>query len=340
MSVVVTRPLSRRIVVAGGLAAPFAAIFPEALAQGDFADLAALKPGQFAWHPERSPAGPVVILVSLPEQRVVVYRNGIRIAGSTCSTGKPGHTTPAGVFLILQKDKTHHSSTYNNAPMPFMERVTWQGVALHAGNLPGYPASHGCVRLPLEFAKLLFGVTHVGTPVIIADVKTSPADVLHPGILIPAHGEEEARAAVAQAAAKSHPAPDANSGGDAVSILISTADRTLIAFVDGEEKWRSPIKVIEPDKPFGTHAFTLIGPSADPNHLKWFAIGLDAGATQGFASQLLVDATIRRIDMPPDAARTLSGLLHPGATLVLTDRPASDDTRTAKGYTIVTHDET
>ncbi len=74
------------------------------------------------------------------------YRNGVRIAVSTCSTGKKGHETPTGVFTILEKDKDHHSSTYNNAPMPNMNRLTWSGVALHAGNLPGYPASHGCVR--------------------------------------------------------------------------------------------------------------------------------------------------------------------------------------------------
>jgi hypothetical protein len=331
--------LTRRIFVAGALAAPAAAFLPRALAQEDLADLRALKPGQFVWQPERAPTGPVVILVSLPEQRVVVYRNGVRIAGSTCSTGKPGHSTPSGTFVILQKDQNHHSSTYNNAPMPFMERVTWQGVALHAGNLPGYPASHGCVRLPLDFAKLLFGVTHVGTPVIIADVKTAPADVLHPGILTPAHQPQEARSVVTQAAAKPHPAPTAPASGNAISILISTRDRTLIVFVDGEEKWRTPVRIIDPGTPFGTHVFTLIGATPDFNHLRWFTIGLDAGATQGFASELLVDATIRRVDVPPEAARRLAAMLHPGATLVLTDRPAGDETRTAKGYTILTHDQ-
>ncbi|MBL8907277.1 MAG: L,D-transpeptidase family protein, partial [Rhizobiales bacterium] len=131
-------------------------------------EISELKPGQFTWHPERSPDGPVAIIVSLPDQLVHVYRNGVRIAVSTCSTGKPGHETPTGVFTILQKDRNHHSSTYNDAPMPNMNRLTWSGVALHAGQLPGYPASHGCVRLPLEFSKLLFTVTHVGTPVIIA----------------------------------------------------------------------------------------------------------------------------------------------------------------------------
>ena len=109
--------LSRRLFVVGTLAAPIVALLPRAIAQ-EAPDLATLKPGQFAWTPERAPSGPVVVLVSIPDQRVVVYRNGTLIGMSTCSTGKPGHTTPAGVFVILQKDKNHHSSTYNNASMP------------------------------------------------------------------------------------------------------------------------------------------------------------------------------------------------------------------------------
>ena len=112
--------------------------------------------------PSARPAGPLLIIVSIPDQKVHVYRNGIRIAASTCSTGKPGHSTPTGVFKILQKDKHHRSSTYNNAPMPNMNRLTWSGIALHAGNLPGYPASHGCVRLPMEFSERLFGITQDG----------------------------------------------------------------------------------------------------------------------------------------------------------------------------------
>ena len=150
-----------------------------------------LKPGQFTWNPDASPSGPVAIIVSIPEQRVYVYRNGIEIAVSTCSTGKPGHETPTGVFTILQKDKNHHSSTYNDAPMPNMERLTWQGVALHAGNLPGYPASHGCVRLPVEFSQKLFTVTHLGTPVIIANAASAPADVVHPGQVLTADADAE-----------------------------------------------------------------------------------------------------------------------------------------------------
>jgi lipoprotein-anchoring transpeptidase ErfK/SrfK len=115
------------------------------------------------WHPEVSPAGPVVINVSLPEQLLYVYRNGVRIGRSSISSGKAGRQTPTGVFTILEKHEKHASSIYKGASMPYMERVTWGGVALHAGNLPGYPASHGCVRLPLDFAQQLYTVTSKGT---------------------------------------------------------------------------------------------------------------------------------------------------------------------------------
>ena len=122
---------------------------------------------QFTWAPERSPDGPVAIIVSVPEQRVYVYRNGIQIGASSCSTGKSGHDTPTGVFTILQKEVVHRSRTYDDAPMPYMQRLTWKGVSMHAGHLPGYAASHGCIRLPRGFAKLLYGATRIGTPVMI-----------------------------------------------------------------------------------------------------------------------------------------------------------------------------
>lgn len=99
----------------------------------------------------------------MPKQRCFVYRNGIVIGVATSSTGKNGYETPTGVFTILEKAEEHYSSEFDDAPMPHMGRLTWQGVALHAGNLPGYPASHGCVRLPAKFAENLYAVTQVGT---------------------------------------------------------------------------------------------------------------------------------------------------------------------------------
>lgn len=100
-----------------------------------------------------SPSGPLIVLISVPEQVMHVYRNGILIGRSTVSTGSTGHATPGGVFSILEKKQEHCSKTYNNAPMPNMQRLTWTGIAMHSGNLPGYPASHDCIRLPFDFSQ-------------------------------------------------------------------------------------------------------------------------------------------------------------------------------------------
>src|SRR5437867_3230009 len=149
-----------------------------------------LKPGQYVWEPERAPEGPLLIVASITEQVAYVYRNGIRIARSSVSTGRPGHSTPTGVFTILEKEVHHTSSIYKGAEMPYMERVTWGGIALHAGDLPGYRDSHGCVRLPLELSKLLYGGTMKGATVIIADTHSAPAETVHPGLFFARSGEE------------------------------------------------------------------------------------------------------------------------------------------------------
>ena len=130
---------------------------------------ARLSPGQFVWEPKAASTGPVFLVIDLTRQRVLLYRGGVLIAASTISTGSEGRETPTGVFTILQKEVVHRSRTYDDAPMPYMQRLTAKGIALHAGNLPGYAASHGCIRLPREFAKLLYGVTELGTPVMITD---------------------------------------------------------------------------------------------------------------------------------------------------------------------------
>ena len=126
-----------------------------------------LKPGEYWWKPQLSPSGPLMVLVSVPEQTMHVYRNGILIGRTTVSTGSKGHSTPGGVFSILEKKQEHYSKKYDNAPMPNMQRLTWTGIAMHSGNLPGYPASHGCIRLPMKFAEKLYGLTKVGSKVLI-----------------------------------------------------------------------------------------------------------------------------------------------------------------------------
>lgn len=161
-----------------GLAlAPILAVTAPAAAQevrASEAEELLLRNGQWAWLEggfQKTGGGPgaVSILISLPGQIAYVYRDGVLIAASTVSTGKPGKSTPAGEFTILQKREFHRSNLYSNAPMPFMQRLTWTGIALHAGVLPGYPASHGCIRFPREFARRLFGITELGVPVSIVN---------------------------------------------------------------------------------------------------------------------------------------------------------------------------
>ncbi|WP_247599515.1 L,D-transpeptidase family protein [Sphingomonas sp. PAMC26645] len=127
-----------------------------------------LSPNQFVWKDNGS-SEPVSIVVSLMEQRAFVYRGSTMIAATTISSGKDGKDTPVGTYPILQKNAVHKSSLYDDASMPFMQRLTWDGIAIHAGRNPGFPASHGCIRVPLGFAKQLFGVTTLGTTVTVTD---------------------------------------------------------------------------------------------------------------------------------------------------------------------------
>ena len=135
-------------------------------------EVTALAPNRFLWNDSGS-SEPVSIVISIPDQKAYIYRGAMLIGASTVSTGKDGKETPVGVFPILQKSEKHKSNLYNSAPMPFMQRLTWDGVAIHAGMNPGFPASHGCIRVPSEFAKKLFAITSRGTPVLVTDASAA-----------------------------------------------------------------------------------------------------------------------------------------------------------------------
>jgi lipoprotein-anchoring transpeptidase ErfK/SrfK len=130
------------------------------------------------------PQMPLIINVSIARQRVRIYDANGLFAEGPVSTGMAGHGTPMGVFSVIQKDRYHHSNIYSGAPMPYMQRITWGGVALHAGVLPGYPASHGCIRMPESFAVKMWGWTKMGARVIVSPGELSPASFEHP--LLPA----------------------------------------------------------------------------------------------------------------------------------------------------------
>ena len=134
----------------------------------------ALKPGQFVWVTQAVYEGPMKIVIVLDIQRIYVFQRDKLIGFSTISSGKKGKETPTGFFNILQKNVDHKSNLYSDAPMPFMQRLTWDGIAMHGGYLPGYPASHGCIRLPLAFAKALFGVTRLDQEVFVLQDTATP----------------------------------------------------------------------------------------------------------------------------------------------------------------------
>jgi hypothetical protein len=314
--------ISRRFFTAGALAAWAAApLRHPASADSEIEDVRDLKPGEFVWYPERAPAGPMAIVVSLPDQLVYVYRNGVRIGVSTCATGRPGHVTPTGVFTILQKDATHHSSLYNDASMPFTERLTWSGVALHAGNLPGYPDSHGCVHLPLAFSELLFEATTLGTPVIIADAATAPAELLHPGLLWNQAIEQDIQSVAPSGAAAPATAP--------LDILVSGANQALFALQDGVETVTSPVTIADPATPLGTHVFVYAEQTGSQE--RWHAVSIGAAAADDGAAS----AALGRVQIPAPASASLQPLLHPGATMMITDLPATLDSRSDKDFVIL-----
>ena len=126
------------------------------------------------------PQGPLIISISIDQQKIRVYDSNGLFAEDRVSTGMKGHPTPMGVFSVIQKHRMHHSNIYSGAPMPFMQRITWSGVAMHQGVLPGYPASHGCIRMPATFAVKMWNWTKMGARVLVTPGETTPAPFAHP----------------------------------------------------------------------------------------------------------------------------------------------------------------
>jgi hypothetical protein len=144
-----------------------------------------LKPGQFVWEKRDAYVGPMKIVAVLDIQRIYIFQNDELIGFSTISAGKKGKETPTGYFNILQKNIDHKSNLYSNAPMPFMQRLTWDGIALHGGHIPGYPASHGCIRLPKAFAEALYGVTQMDQEVVVLQNFATPVKRPEPKVVPP-----------------------------------------------------------------------------------------------------------------------------------------------------------
>jgi hypothetical protein len=290
-----------------------------------------LRHGEFIWMGDALQTGPLLVVVSLTEQRAYVYRNGVLLGVTTVSTGRPGHETPTGVFTILQKDRDHRSNIYNSAPMPYMQRLTWGGVALHAGGLPGYPESHGCVHLPTEFARQLYEVSATGMTVLIASAAESPTHTVHPTFLAPANAEgavTEPRPLEQTETMRWEPqlAPEG-----IVSMVLSRGSERIVVYRDGVEIGRARVQFAG-DGPVGTHVLTLAeGPATatarfvpDPSRLRWLRLAVPGRAEEAGTEPEPLQAS--RIKLPPEFVPSLLSVLTVGATVLVTDAPltASD----------------
>ena len=271
-----------------------------------------LKPGDWVWAPNISTRGPVLVYVDLDRQLATVYRNGVRIGVSTISSGKEGYETPRGVFTILEKDADHRSRTYDNAPMPYNLRLTWKGVALHAGNLPGFPASHGCVRLPLEFSKLLFKTTEMGGTVVIAGSHGEPYKRPPAGVLTPAR--------IGGYGAVQLPLREDNdfswypelSPSGPTSIVISTGDQQVVVLRNGIEIGRAKAAVEQQT----TESQVLTLTETRGGKPEWIQVGVTNLA--GEQAEIISTQGVERMQLPADFVAKMRSVMAPGTTVLVT----------------------
>lgn len=282
--------------------------------------IGALRAGDYLWAPQLAPSGPVMLIISLATQRAYAYRNGVPIGVTTVSTGKRGHTTPTGVFTVLQKAVTHKSNLYADAPMPYMQRLTWGGIALHAGHLPGYPASHGCVRLPLDFAKLLYGISALGMTVVVTDAAEVPVAAPAPAMLAPAQGADAVLEYLWQ--------PERSPTGP-LSIVISGQDARVIVLRNGVEIGSGAIRLDAPV--LRTVAFSLLRIDATGEH--WVRLPLPGDTAP--ATGEMTEAERAQGHLPEGLRVAIQGALTPGATLLVT-RTSLKDAGAGQKLTVIT----
>jgi len=256
-----------------------------------------------------TPHGPLQIIISVADQRISVYDNGSLIARSSVSTGIPRHPTPIGVFSVVSKQRWHRSNLYSAAPMPYMQRITWSGIALHAGILPGYPASHGCIRLKNDFAIRLWHLTKRGVRVIIASDDAHPVEIASPHLFEPkpqaasslpqSQGEVTGSAIVAVPATHppttpdadtrqvsdlqrpgSAPAADKTRNVDPVSVFVSRKLSKLFVRRGFTSLFDAPVTIRDPGESLGTHVFTLMTSQNEGPALHWTVVSMPEKSPQ------------------------------------------------------------
>ena len=297
--------------------------------------------------PEPLPKGPLQIIISIADQRVSLFDNGALIARSSVSTGMEGHPTPLGVFSVISKQRWHRSNIYSAAPMPYMQRITWSGIALHAGVVPGHPASHGCIRLKNDFAVRLWHLTKRGTRVIIAHGDVQPVEITNPHLFQPkaASGSSEFQTAtvatksIGTAAATqgslvsnaetpeaaslqvpgSVPAASAPKKIVPISIFVSRKLSKLFVRQGFTPLFDVPVKIENPEEPLGTHVFTAMEFQNEGTAIRWTVVSIPdefpriEGATKG--REAPVKQTALSVPSPDQANAVLNRIEIPQDTV-------------------------
>jgi hypothetical protein len=316
--------------------------------------------------PEPLPKGPLQIIISIVDQRVSLFDNGALIARSSVSTGMEGHPTPLGVFSVISKQRWHRSNIYSAAPMPYMQRITWSGIALHAGVVPGHPASHGCIRLKNDFAVRLWHLTKRGTRVIIAHGDVQPVEIANPHLFQPkaASSSSEfqtatvATAETSEAASLQVPgsAPAASAPKKIVPISIFVSRKLSKLFVrEGfTPLFDVAVKIENPEEPLGTHVFTAMEFQNEGTAIRWTVVSIPdefpriESATKGREAPVKqtalsvpppdqANAVLNRIEIPQDTVERISKLLAPASSLIISDNGFSHETGKDTDFIVVTH---
>jgi len=323
--------------------------------------------------PQETPKGPLQIIISIADQRVSLYDNGTLVARSSVSTGVRRHPTPLGVFRVLEKERWHRSNIYSGAPMPYMQRITWSGIALHAGELPGYPASHGCIRLTNDFAIRLWHLTKRGAGVIIARQDVVPVEITNPHLFVSkpktAFGSPEGPAiAVADNSNKTATATAGSQGSGSapsavapqeivpISVFVSRKLSRLFVRQGFTPLFDVPVEIQNPEEPVGTHVFTVMESENEGSAVRWSVVSIpeqsisaDSAKERKSPKRQIIEtvpsvslshdanAALDRVAAPPDAVEQISELLTPGSSLIISDYGISSETRTGTDFIVLTH---
>ena len=283
--------------------------------------------------PKDPPKGPLQIIISIADQRVSLFDNGSLIARSSVSTGTQGHPTPLGVFSVISKQRWHRSNIYSAAPMPYMQRITWSGIALHAGVVPGHPASHGCIRLKHDFAIRLWHLTKRGTRVIIAHDDVQPVEITNPHLFKPkavsgspefqaatvsgksistaaaAHGSLVSNAETPEATSLLVPSSAAAGGTPKkmvpISVFVSRKLSKLFVRQGFSPLFDVAVKIESPEEPLGTHVFTAMEFQSEGAAIRWTVVSIpeEFSRIEGARKEREVPAKQTGLSVsPPDKA--------------------------------------